>query len=225
MDAVWAWEEDAGHMGGVDTFDNYVDRYEDWFLKHKFAYLSELEALKYLLPEFKDGIEIGVGTGRFASQLGIKTGIEPSNAMANIAVKRGIKVIKGSGESIPFPNGRFDLALIVTTICFFDNAFKALSESYRILKPSGYILLGFVDAESPVGKFYLKHKNENVFYKYAFFFTVQEVTTMLRDIGFKDLKYAQTIFRNLSEIDRVEEIKDGYGKGSFVALRARKEEL
>lgn len=37
-----------------------------------------------------NGLEVGIGTGRFAIPLGITTGIEPSAAMAAIAAKSGI---------------------------------------------------------------------------------------------------------------------------------------
>jgi len=44
-----------------------------------------------MLPEGGTGIEIGVGTGRFASQLGIKLGLEPSKSMASLARQRGMR--------------------------------------------------------------------------------------------------------------------------------------
>jgi hypothetical protein len=44
----------------VEVFNKYVKEYEEWFEKHKFAYLSEIEALKKVIPKGK-GIEIGVG--------------------------------------------------------------------------------------------------------------------------------------------------------------------
>ena len=39
---------------------------------------SEVSAIQQLLPSIGTGIEIGVGTGLFASALGIKEGVEPS---------------------------------------------------------------------------------------------------------------------------------------------------
>lgn len=43
--------------------------------------------MQELLPMHGSGIEIGVGTGRFALPLGIKQGIEPSRSMTEILVK------------------------------------------------------------------------------------------------------------------------------------------
>jgi hypothetical protein len=54
------------------------------------------------LPKSGTGVEIGVGTGRFAEPLGIRVVIEPSKAMRRMAQKRGIEVIDGVAESLPF---------------------------------------------------------------------------------------------------------------------------
>jgi hypothetical protein len=48
--------------------------------------------VRSLLPAGGYGVEIGVGTGRFAVSLGIAVGVEPSPAMAELARRRGIEV-------------------------------------------------------------------------------------------------------------------------------------
>jgi hypothetical protein len=72
------------------------------FEKNVFAYKSELQAVRYLLPKRGTGVEIGVGTVRFAEPLGIRVGVEPSKAMREVAQKRGIEVIDGVAEALPF---------------------------------------------------------------------------------------------------------------------------
>ena len=47
-------------------------------------------------------MEIGVGSGRFAQPLGVKIGIDPSRNMLKFAKERGIQVIRGGGENLPF---------------------------------------------------------------------------------------------------------------------------
>ena len=59
-------------MPKIEAFDTHATQYELWFEKHKYLYESEVEALRILLPKEKQGVEIGVGTGRFAKPLGIQ---------------------------------------------------------------------------------------------------------------------------------------------------------
>ena len=74
-----------------DIFDKYYKKYDAWYDKHKFAFLSELEVIMKVLPRDEKGFEIGVGTGRFAAALGITMGIDPSGKMLDIAQERGMK--------------------------------------------------------------------------------------------------------------------------------------
>ncbi len=58
----------------VAPLDAHWRRYEAWFQNHEAAYLSELLALRDFLPRSGLGVEIGVGSGRFATPLGIGVG-------------------------------------------------------------------------------------------------------------------------------------------------------
>ena len=183
-----------------------------------------MRAVKALLPESDRGLEVGVGTGRFAKPLGIKTGLEPSVRMREIARRRGIKVLAGVAENLPFGDGEFDLVLMVTTVCFLDDIHQAFQEAHRVLANDGFFIAGIVDRNSPIGQQYLKHQNESVFYKLATFFSVDEVVKIMRQSGFIDFRFRQTIFRSLSVTDDKEPVKLGYGEGSFVVVRGRKEQ-
>ena len=80
-------------MPKTAPFEKFSKEYEEWFERFEKVYQAELSAVKKLLPSFKNGIEIGVGSGKFALPLGVKEGIEPSFSMAEIARKKGIKII------------------------------------------------------------------------------------------------------------------------------------
>jgi SAM-dependent methyltransferase len=209
-------------MARIEPFEKHPLQYEQWFDRHKFAYESELQAIRKLLPQHGNGLEIGVGGGRFAAPLGIKLGLEPSSKMMEIAQARGIEVIGSVGESLPFRDSQFDFATMVTTICFLDDVEVAFSEAYRILKPGGCLIIGFIDKDSSIGQLYQQHKNENVFYRVATFYSVDEVVSHLKMAGFKVFNFAQTIFHNLAEIKGIEPVREGYGEGSFVVVRAVK---
>ncbi len=178
--------------------------------------------MKELLPPSGSGLEIGVGSGRFAAPLGVQHGVEPSEQMRRIAEQRGITTISGVAEQLPYQNGKFDFALMVTTLCFLDDVHQSFREVRRILKPGGALLIGFIARESPLGKLYEQYKEENVFYRIATFYTVEEVVTALRSTSFTDFRFTQTIFRPLEEITTPEPVKPGYGDGSFVVIRALK---
>ncbi len=85
-----------------NIFERYYKKYDAWYERNKFAYLCEIAALKKVIPKSGKGLEVGVGTGRFASSLGIKNGIDTSANMLKIARKRGIKVRQARAEKLPF---------------------------------------------------------------------------------------------------------------------------
>ena len=211
-----------GTMVNIESFENYSLKYDEWFDNNRFIYESELQAVKELLPKGKNGIEVGVGSGRFAAPLGIKLGIDPSRKMGKIAEQRGIKFFEGVAESLPFPDSHFDFILMVNVICFLDDIKKAFKEAYRVLKPRGYLLIGFIDVDSPLGKLYEKHKNESTFYKDATFFSVKKVVSLMKKAHFEDFQFRQTLFKPLDKITEVESVKKGYGEGSFIVIRGAK---
>ena len=210
-------------MAKIEPFELFDEKYDDWFEENQYVYQSELEAVGHFIPPNGNCIEIGVGSGRFASPLKIHFGIEPSQNMRERARERGIMTIGGVAEKLPFYNMQFDYALMVTTICFLDNISDSMKEIYRILKLGGKLVIGFVDKESLVGKKYMMHKSKNVFYKHANFYSVHEVITFLKQQNFNRLKFKQTIFHDLAMINKVESVIDGYGKGSFVVICAEKQ--
>ena len=203
-----------------DLFENNSDQYEKWFEKYPLVYQSELAIVKTYLPEHGNGLEIGAGSGRFAIPLGIETGVDPSPQMRKIAKKRGLKVINGIAENLPFADDTFDFALMVTSICFVDDLDASFREAYRILKPNGRLIIGFVDKSSDIGRQYQQHKNESVFYKSAKFYSTDEVMLHLKKAGFSAFQLGQTIFNQLKDVKDIQPVKKGYGDGSFVVISA-----
>jgi SAM-dependent methyltransferase len=204
----------------VEPFVHHHERYDDWFDRHRTAYLSELLAVRALTPWSGRGLEIGVGTGRFAGPLGVEFGIDPAAEMLGYARMRGVRVARAIAEALPFARAAFDYALIVTTICFVDDAAAMLAEARRILRPGGKLVIGFIDRESGLGQRYLAHQAENVFYRGANFYSADEVARLLRDAGFGGPVWAQTLSTPLEEAHEVEALRAGYGHGAFVVVSA-----
>ncbi|MDD5614225.1 MAG: class I SAM-dependent methyltransferase [Candidatus Omnitrophica bacterium] len=207
----------------MDIFDEHYLKYDAWYDRNNFAYLSELEAIKKFLPRFGRGLEIGVGTGRFARPLGISVGIDPSRNMLQIAQKRGVNVRWGLGENIVFLDKSFDYVVAVITMCFVQDPLKVLQEAYRVLKEDGSIIMGIVDRDSFLGRYY--RNSRSLFYKNANFFNVKELADLAANSGFGDFSYCQTIFQLPEELKLVQKPKQGFGQGGFVAISARKKLL
>ena len=202
------------------AFDQNTLEYDQWFENHSSVYQSEILVLQQAIPQHKIGIEIGVGTGRFAKPLNIKFGVEPSENMAKVAEQRGITVYKASAERMPIDNATFDFVLMVTTVCFLSDLQKAFSEVYRILKPNGEIILAIIDKNSELGKKYEKEKSSNKFYSDAHFHSTEELIVLLQQSHFQNFQYWQTL-TSLKE-NEIEKPEKGYGQGSFVVIKAQK---
>jgi len=208
----------------MNPFENHTQRYDDWFDRHKAVYQSELNAVGAILdalPAFKRALEIGTGTGRFSAPFGITDGIEPVAAMRRIAQSRGIQVIEGTGEHLPFDSGAYDLVLMVTTICFVDEPRTVCEEAARVLTPGGSLVVAFVARDSFLGRKYEAHRDESPFYKDARFYSVADVHDMMESAGFSHFRYSQTLFHDLKEIQSPEPAISGYGRGGFVVIGAQ----
>lgn len=208
-------------MGPTEAFETQTGRYEEWFDENEPTYRSEVRALDRFVETDAFGLEIGVGTGRFAEPLGIDVGIDPATEMLERAVERDISVVRGIAEWLPFEDGAFDVALIVTTICFVDDVERTLREAGRVLHQDGRLVMGYIDLESEYGRHYQAIKEENPFYRDATFVSTDELLAVLDDLGYGEVDVVQTVFGSPGEHDQVDEPRQGYGDGSFVVLSAR----
>lgn len=207
-----------------EAFERHAEEYDAWYEKYKPAYESELLALKTFTPENPENLkalEIGAGTGRFAASLGLSYGLEPARAMAEIAEKRGIQMVLGVAESLPFKRQSFDLVLIVASLSLFKDPVQALRKAAGVLKPGGQIVIGILDRDSLHGDFYESRKKEGRFSSQAKFFSAAEVSGWLTGLGFKEIKICQTLYMQPEKIEHIELPQKGSGTGSFAVISAR----
>jgi ubiquinone/menaquinone biosynthesis C-methylase UbiE len=168
-----------------DVFEEFAEEYDRWFDEHREEYQGELARIRRIFsPPDTRSVEVGVGSGRFAVPLGITLGIEPSPALGRIARGRGIEVIRGRAEALPFRDGSFSSALLVTVICFLDDPVPALRELHRILIPRGLLVLAFIEREGQIAKKYLRKGGKRRFLSHARFFAEEEVRVLLGNAGF-----------------------------------------
>lgn len=210
-------------MPRAEPFEQHAGRYDAWFERHDAAYVSELLALRPFVPLTGRGLEIGVGSGRFAAPLGVRVGIDPSPAMLALARARGIEAVQGVAEALPFADESFDHALVVTTLCFVDSPATMLAQASRVLRPGGALVIGFIDRDSELGREYEMRRADNVFYRDAHFHSAAEVQRLLHTAGFAISAWAQTLTRLPAGMCGIEPLHPGHGEGAFAVVAARKE--
>ncbi len=203
-----------------NPIDTLADEYEAWFIENKILFQSELLALKQVVPVDKTGVEIGIGSGIFAEQLGIRYGIDPSEKMLEYARKRWLEVQTGEAENLPYKSEFFDFAVFITTVCFVNNPEQALQEAHHVLKDQGEIIVAILDKETLFGKFLESNKKRSQFYRHARFFSVPQISELLEKNNFRVTQTVQTLEDPASR--KIENPGKGYGKGSFVVVKGVK---
>lgn len=163
-----------------------------------------------------------MGSGRFARPLGVSVGVDPSLAMGRLARARGVDVVRGVAEALPFGDRSFDGVLFVTTICFVEDLPTTLREARRVLRAGGTLLAGLVDRESSLGREYSRRRARSLFYRAATLYSTAELVRALRSAGFARFAFAQTLLGDLRSLREPEPVRPGYGGGSFVAIRAER---
>jgi SAM-dependent methyltransferase len=207
----------------IKPYQEHALRYDRWFDDHRLVYEAELQAVRTLLPASGRGVEVGVGTGRFAAPLGICIGVEPSESMAVLAQQRGVKVIGGVAEALPLGNATAEFILMVTVICFVSDLQQTFREAWRVLADRGQLVVAMIDRNSPLGQKYAAKKQQgSLFYQQATFYAVDEVVSVMQEISFAEFSFCQTIYQDVSASTAQEQVQVGHGEGLFAVIRGVK---
>jgi len=213
-------------QGRISPFDDLAQEYDAWFDREGSPiFFIEVQAFRELVPFLpKPWLEIGVGSGRFAQALGIEMGVDPSAKLAEMATRRGINTFLGEGEQELFDEESFGTVFLIVTLCFLDSPLDVLKEANRILTPGGKIVLGLVLEESPWGQFYQLKKSEgHRFYKYATFYSYDDVVRLMAQAGFVNERVVSTLFQSPGEVQHMEEAREGYfPDAGFTIMVAKK---
>lgn len=228
-------------------FDEYASAYDAWFLDNRNVLYSEVNLVAATLRDAGRVLSVGCGSGLFESILRkeygitITDGIEPSVGMAEIARKRGMNVTIATAEEADFGHGDYDTLLFNGTPSYIGDLASVVRKAYDALPDGGRIILIDVPKESSYGIMYnlalalgtWDHPLlEGVyppnpypieFVKVAAWRTTAEKVALLEAAGFGDLTFAQTLTSHpLCSNDEEEQPVEGYGKGDYVAVTARK---
>ena len=119
-------------------FDQYASQYDAWFLENRNVLYSEVNLVASVLRDAGRILSVGCGSGLFEKilreerDIDIRDGIEPSEAMAEIARKRGMTVTISTAEDADFGNSDYDTIL--------STAHRAISTVWPMLsaKPTNH---------------------------------------------------------------------------------------
>ena len=231
---------------GKQKFDGYADKYDEWFMKNENLFTSELKLFKKVLGDIsgKKLLSVGSGSGLFESYIDSSNieGIEPSEDMGKIAEKRGVNVIKyGLIEDVDLPDAKYDIIYFNGSSSYMEDLAPVYDKCLRALKEGGKLILLDVPKESAFGFMYLLGKSLNTYdheylkdampelpYPLALassgvWHTTEEKIDVLKNLGFNDFKFYQTLVKNpLYTNEEVEEVIEGYKSGGYVAIIAGK---
>ncbi len=206
---------------GLDTsvlFDEYGDKYDLWYERYYYTWLSELELVKRFKC-YGRSLEVGVGSGRFGSYIGVAVGLDP--ALKLLKKVKDVEKVLGYGEYLPFRDNSFECTYIIFTMCFVRDSDVVVKEALRV---SSRIVTCIVPRDSFLGQKYLKEAEEgHIFYSKARFYTVKEVIEIFLKYGATLNKILGTLTdypENIKYLDKVYEITslDETKKYGFICM-------
>ena len=227
-------------------FDGYAAKYDEWFMKNENLFISELRLFKKVLGDIsgKKLLSVGCGSGLFESYIDCSNieGIEPSEDMGSIAVKRGVNVIKfGLIEDVDLPDNEYDVIYFNGSSSYMEDLVPVYEKSLKALKDGGGLILLDVPKESAFGFMYLLGKSLNTYdheylegampelpYPLALaasgvWHTTEEKINVLKSLGITKFSFYQTLVKNpLYTNEEPEEVAEGYKSGGYVAIIAEK---
>ena len=166
------------------VFKDHASDYDRWFDEHNDTYQAQLRMLRKAVPDHGRGLEVGIGSGRFAVPLGIDYGLDPSRELLKMAKSRGTEIVTGEGVHLPYCVGFFDYVLMMTVVCFLDDAGAVFREIYRVLRPGGKLVAGFIEEGGEIQRIYQHEPAKGRFPRFAKFRTVEDVDRFFKDAAF-----------------------------------------
>ncbi len=175
-----------GKYSETNPFETKSDEYDHWYDTHASLYEKELEFIRPFVRDEEGRIlEIGCGSGRFASPLALSIGVEPSGPLSQMAYQRGVPVIQAIGEYLPFQDNVMIQIFLITVIGFLASPTDVLKEIRRTLHSSGSVIIVDIDRESELGQKYQRTIKSSTFLSHARLYSPQEICSLLQEHGYR----------------------------------------
>ncbi len=161
----------------TDPFDSRPGEYDAWYDENQELFREEIG----LVMDWVKGspsLEIGAGTGRFASSLGIGFGLDRARGALELARGRGIRVVLGDAGGLPFKKECFALVGIFFSLEFFADPASALAESARVLRPGGHLVILHILPDSNKGQGIIKKKGRGFYAGMVRLYSARDVREM-----------------------------------------------
>jgi len=205
------------------VFARRAREYDSWY-DDSLLFAIELAALRTLPPLPRPSLEIGVGPGRFARELGIDFGLDPALPPLRIAAQRRISPVAGTGEAIPLKSGCLGGIVLLFTLCFLVDPYQTLAECHRVLSDEGVLMVGMIPADSSWGRMLRqKKRNRHPFYRAAEFRSARQTAELLNQAGFTVTDSRSTLRQPPGAVNGPEEARTGIDEqAGFCVFRAGK---
>lgn len=137
---------DAGYRFHTPVLTVSEEDRHAWFAGRTRAILKYLDAEvgPSHAGQVRQVLDIGSGAGNMAHHLahyGHVIGLDYNPRPLAVAGQRGLDVLQGLGDDLPFGDNSFDLVALLDTIEHIPDEFGVLREVYRVLKPGGKALI------------------------------------------------------------------------------------
>jgi ubiquinone/menaquinone biosynthesis C-methylase UbiE len=137
-------------------------------------------------------LDIGSGTGgltKYLYKYGDIIGLEKDKYAFELSKSRGVNIVNGNAENLPFDSGSFNLVTILDVLYHKNVKYegKVLAETWRVLKKNGYLLI----TDSALN--FLKSKHD-IFTQGKRRYSLREMATLVEKHNFKVIKASYLFF-------------------------------
>lgn len=143
-------------------FDHLAPTYDAWYETPLGRTVDRLEKrllMSVTQPRVGERVlDAGCGTGRLGTELASMglwvMGIDISEGMLKVARERTrdlpqVCLQRGNMEALSLPAAQFDLVITLNALEFTEDALRAVTELWRLVRPGGRLVVGVFNAWSP----------------------------------------------------------------------------